>query len=1210
MKRLLRLPALVSAAMSHAQVDTLMLPFSQLTIRDGLSQGMVTSMEQDRFGFMWFATKDGLNRYDGHHFQVYRHDVDDPTSVIENYITVVHEGPHGDLWVGTASRGLDVFQRSTERFRHIELEFGERGGYVMNIAHDPHGNIWAATTSGLFRIRRVDDGYRFDVERFFDDQSRVAVDTHGRVWGYLKGSFPFRIHTAPDGQVTRIDTMDMAFAGERWSSDLNTNVNGHFAVDPNNGRVFGVFPFFIAEYDTASLDARILYRVDYPNGARLETDQLHVDDQHRIWFGATVLWRFDTERERMTLVRSGDPNLKEVLRSANCTFRDRNGLLWISTTGYGVLTYDPRIERFDPVLDGSVYWMQRTNADRLICIRAGTFIRVFDPRTRTYVLDVTDSDPHIVDQFPSYVRETLAAVENEDGSFWLCKDVLVHSDADGQVLRSVQLRTEQGEIVERVKSPFPLLADGRDLWFACDTHLYRFDRDTEQFERWRYPVPPVNMPYNFTQAIQLDSDGVVWVGTMLGLFRLDRRTESWEHYHHIPEDSTSLSFDIIFSLLPDPTAPERYLWIGTNGGGLDRFDKQARSFTHYTVREGLPNDVVYGILNDASGDLWMSTNKGLSRFTPSTGTFKNFTSADGLQSDEFNRNAFCKLSDGTFFFGGVNGHNHFKPEELQDDTSDAVVRIISVKLLNRALDVRDEQAPLDLPPHMLNDLKISHRDNMITFEFANMEYSSRGQHEFQYQLIGFDPEPILAGRNNTAVYTNLDPGTYTFQVQGRNRDGVWSRVPATMQLTVLPPWWRTWWAYSLYFVLLAGSVLGYVFWQRWQRMRLERTVELRTRELSREKRRSEELLRNILPGGVANELRSAGRTEAKQYDRVSILFSDFQGFTGISEQLSPAELVDELNVCFKAFDRIMEKHGVEKIKTIGDAYMAAGGVPDPEKGGPLAVVRAALDMQEIMQERKAERTAQGRPHFEMRVGIHTGPVVAGVVGLKKFQYDIWGDTVNIASRIESSGAVGRVNISASTHAEISENPDLVFEARGRVMAKGKGELEMYFVSRRYSEHQGGDDERLERFLATGSAGNAGHADLDLRGSRILLVEDNDFNIMVAQDELQASIPDVQVDVAKNGREAVRMVREQEYDLVLMDVQMPEMNGYDATRAIRGLGDRFERLPIIAMTANVMKAEVQRCIDAGMNGFIPKPFEREELLATLHSVMAGIGRSDR
>ncbi|MCB0790650.1 MAG: response regulator [Flavobacteriales bacterium] len=1190
----------------RSQMDTLVLPFDPITIQDGLSQGMVNCIEQDRFGFMWFATKDGLNRYDGHHFRVYRHDVADTTSVAENYITVVHEGPNGHLWVGTASRGLDVMDRRTERVRHLRLEAGDKGGYVMNVAHDDHGNIWAATSSGLFRIRERPDGKGFEKEHFFDDQNRIAVDRGGRVWGYLKSRYPFVITTGADGSVVRIDTLDMRHAGRRWCEDLNTNVNGMFVQDPANGRMFGVFPYFIAEYDTLSLQARVVYEVDYPLGRRLETDQLHVDADHCIWIGATMLWRFDTERLRMDRILAKDPRLTEVIDNTACTYRDSNGLLWVSTLGYGLLTYDARIERFHPVLDGSVYWMQRTNDDGLICQRMGKFLRVFDRTSGSYSTDIDDSDAKIQRHFGGYVRETLSAVQDEDGGYWMCKGALVHYDARQGELRTYPIMDNAGRPIHQVRPIFPLLLSGRSLWFGCDTHLYRFDKVTERFKSWRYPVPPVHMPYHFAQSIHLDADGTVWVGTMLGLLHLDPTDGSWQQYHHDPDDPTSLSFDIIFSLLADPGEPERYLWIGTNGGGLDRFDKRTGSFVRYGEQDGLPNNVVYGILSDRSGDLWMSTNKGLSRFTPSTGVFRNFTAADGLQSDEFNRNAFCKLSDGTLFFGGVNGHNHFHPEELRDDSSDAVVRIIDIKLLNRSLQLGKEGSPLTEPPFMMKELEIRPGENMITLEFASMEYAATDEHEFKYQLLGFDAEPILAGRNNNAVYTNLDPGDYTFQVRGRNRDGVWSLTPASIRLTVLPPWYRTWWAYTLYTVLLAGAVLAYVGWQGWQRRRLERTVELRTRELSREKRRSEELLRNILPGEVAEELRSVGRTEAKQYEKVSVLFSDFQGFTGISERLSPGELVDELNVCFKAFDRIMEKHGVEKIKTIGDAYMAAGGVPDPAQGSPLDVVQAALDMQEIMHERKAEREAQGRPCFEMRVGIHTGPVVAGIVGLKKFQYDMWGDTVNIASRIESSGEVGRVNISASTFASIADQDDLLFEPRGRVQVKGKGELEMYFVSRRHSDTSTMDHERSQRFLAVGSSGMGDAAGVDLRGSRILLVEDNDFNIMVAQDELQASIADVRVDVAKNGLEALRKVKAVSYDLVLMDVQMPEMNGYDATRAIRALGGAHTRLPIIAMTANVMKAEVQRCIDAGMNGFIPKPFERDELLATLHSVMAGSG----
>ncbi|MBP6696512.1 MAG: nuclear transport factor 2 family protein [Flavobacteriales bacterium] len=226
---------------------------------------------------------------------------------------------------------------------------------------------------------------------------------------------------------------------------------------------------------------------------------------------------------------------------------------------------------------------------------------------------------------------------------------------------------------------------------------------------------------------------------------------------------------------------------------------------------------------------------------------------------------------------------------------------------------------------------------------------------------------------------------------------------------------------------------------------LEREVVERTRELREEKRRSDDLLLNILPEEVADELKAKGHADAKHFDNVTILFTDFKGFTAASEKLSPQELVEELNTCFKAFDGIITARGIEKIKTIGDAYMCAGGLPVPASSTPAGVVQAALEMQAFMIARKSERDAQGKPAFEMRVGIHTGPVVAGIVGVKKFAYDIWGDTVNTASRMESSGEVGQVNISESTYALVNGEPGLSFTSRGKVQAKGKGEMEMYFV---------------------------------------------------------------------------------------------------------------------------------------------------------------------
>ena len=269
----------------------------------------------------------------------------------------------------------------------------------------------------------------------------------------------------------------------------------------------------------------------------------------------------------------------------------------------------------------------------------------------------------------------------------------------------------------------------------------------------------------------------------------------------------------------------------------------------------------------------------------------------------------------------------------------------------------------------------------------------------------------------------------------------------SIDVVIAPPFWQTWWFKTLMGIIFVALLYGIYRWRtatlRKQKRILEQTVKERTAEVVKQKEKSEELLLNILPSEVADELKEKGYTTAKSFDEVTVLFSDIKGFTNVAEKMTAQELVKEINTYFSAFDGIIQKYGLEKIKTIGDAYVAAGGLPEKNSATVQNVVEAAIAMQAEIGKLKQERVSSNKPYFELRIGIHTGPVVAGVVGIKKFQYDIWGDTVNLAARMEQSGVPGKINISQHTYELVKEQFNCVH--RGKIEAKNKGEIDMYFV---------------------------------------------------------------------------------------------------------------------------------------------------------------------
>lgn len=339
-------------------------------------------------------------------------------------------------------------------------------------------------------------------------------------------------------------------------------------------------------------------------------------------------------------------------------------------------------------------------------------------------------------------------------------------------------------------------------------------------------------------------------------------------------------------------------------------------------------------------------------------------------------------------------------------------------------------------------IQLQHNENNISFNFAENE----GSH-YQFYLEGFDKSWTSWRKAAFKEYTNLPAGSYLFHSRTRAVSGQTREYPV-VSLRVLPPWYLSLTAIIFYLLFVLLTVWAIVEqmnlrFAKKQHM-LEQIINNRTEDLIIEKEKSENLLANVLPKNTASEIMAKGKATKIKYNFVTVLFSDIQGFTKIAEEMNPEVLIDELDKFFFYFDSVVEKFGIEKIKTIGDAYMCAGGIPEKNRTNPVEVILAALEMKAYMTRLKESSEVQGMKFWDIRIGIHTGTVVAGVVGQKKLSYDIWGDTVNTASRMESSGEAGKINISGTTYEFVKDF--FVCEYRGKMPVKYKGEIEMYFVN--------------------------------------------------------------------------------------------------------------------------------------------------------------------
>ena len=477
----------------------------------------------------------------------------------------------------------------------------------------------------------------------------------------------------------------------------------------------------------------------------------------------------------------------------------------------------------------------------------------------------------------------------------------------------------------------------------------------------------------------------------------------------------------------------------------------------------------------------MSTNRGIASYNIKTKEINSYKEVNGLVSNEFNTNAYFQSKSGDLYFGSIYGYNYFKPETLSDKRTDLEVIITKFKLNNDWLKPGDKGSPLTKVISQTKNLVLTYNQRSFTIRFQTSDLLHPRLTNYKYELVGSETGEQLIGEQNELSFNSLSPGDYTIKIYARIGNGPWSSNPAILHISIEPPYWLTWWFWTIAALLI--TIIAFMIFrrriesERREQVKLEIKVTERTREIREqnkqieeqsklieqekdkvvqqqkllqiEKDNAERWLSNALPEEVVRELKVNGKVEVNAFKVVSVMFTDVVGFTKISQKIKPGRLVRRLDVLFRKFDEIIQNNDLEKIKTIGDAYMCAGGIPIENSTNPMNACIAAIQIQDYMSKLKFDAIANHKDYWEIRLGINTGPVTAGIIGDLKMAYDVWGSTVNEAQQMEKLGKPGEVTITGNTFNFIE--PYFECEFLGKVTTKGNVDVDMYKVKQIKSE---------------------------------------------------------------------------------------------------------------------------------------------------------------
>ena len=1216
-----------------AIIDKQDIRFTSVSTNNVPLQTFTWSIVQDQYGFLWFGTVDGLFRHDGYNLKTYRHDASNPNSLSENFVRSVYRDRSGMLWIATISGGLDKLDPATDTFTHYRHAPGNPQSLSNNdvycVYQESGGVLWVGTGDGLDRLDPATGSfihYKHDARDASSLSSNqvttIFEDRQGNLWvgtdaglNKLKGGtgrFSRFLHDPANPRTLGHDSVGSILedqSGVLWVG--SEFVGGLSALDVKSGAF-----------------TRYSFHTEQPGGQSVAgVTDIYEDREGVLWLGTLDTGLLKLDRERKQVMRyarqAGNPNGLHD-NAVKTLFEDAEGVMWVGTQE-GVSRFlkkqlpfvNYRHEPGNPhsLHDNTIRSVQG-DSKGFLWIGTKLGLNRLDRRTgqvTSYLFDSTNGD--------SLLGNRVAAIrEGRGGELWIGTYYGGGLNRfDPATRRSVTYRHDPknpGSLSNDVV--LCLLLDRQGvLWAGTDGGgLNRFDSTTRRFAAYRSDPNNLQSLSDKIRTIFEDRAGILWLATFAGLSRFDPKTGQFTVYRHDPQNVRSLSHNSVNAIREDR---QGLLWVGTRYG-LNLLDRSREAFTAFTMKDGLPDDRIQAILEDGHGYLWLATHNGLSRFHPPTKTFHNYSEADGLPGkilSPYEAESSWQGLDGEMVFGSMNGVTTFYPDRLSPNPYLPPVVLTDFQLFNKPVHPGTD-SPLQKPIWTTDAVTLTHNQGIFTVEFAGLSYAAPEKNRYRYRLEGLESQwNEMDSRHRQATYTSLPAGRYVFRVQASNNDGVWNEKGATLALTVLAPWWATWWFRTLMGFAFVGLVLGAyksrikVLQQREQR--LDALVRQRTTELLAANERAEEAtaMKSMFLANMSHEIRTpmnavigmaylALKTPLsdKQRDYVNKIHNAGTSLLGVLNDILDFSKIEAGRLDIEAVDFRLEDV-IASVTSI-TAQKAQ------DKGLEFLVEVADSVPQNLV----------GDP-------MRLGQVIANLIN-NAIKFTEQGDVYLTAELLEQVGERARLRFSVKDTG-IGMTPEQAArlfqpfsQADASTTRKYGGTGLGLTICQRLVELMGGEiwlesePGKGSTFLFTVSAGVSSGlarsrvAPEQLRAVSALVVDDN----AAARDILVHALVGVcaRVDAVSSGEEAIAAVRQHDsdrpYDVIFMDWRMPGMDGTHAARRIKEDPSLTTRPAVVLVTAFGREEVREEAERMQMDGFLFKPVTASMLFDTLVALFVG------